>query len=457
MAYAIWVAIAQFGVKQYPPYMNRPRDSFRPEHGVIAVPAGTELQFSGVAGQDLASAVLMQDEQVVAELAIAPVTDDTDLSARGKPRSISGKLLVPERPAKSSMLLRFVLTDTQDITNPRGAAYSLRIDPDRPPAVSMTRHGVRGEISAKAMVPLALQGRDDCGVAALAVTATPMRATVEGVPTTQPAPKEEPVTGFKAGEPEARAEHIVDLKDMGLKIGDRLRLQALARDTLPESFGGPNTSRSVVQTFKIVSDEEIDEELVRRQKEYREELAQAILLEADIRARMRAVGDALATAAPDVETARRLKELAKDQRRVGAQCAVVSQQMWGIREELRLNRVGTVANLDTLDGIVTDLTEHAKKSMPELAAGMLAASNNKDRVALRHYAVTAAGALDMLIQDLERILKEIAEDENRRELVLRLKGIIILTSDIHKIIGGAQEDETKGVLDDKKKKDNKQP
>ncbi len=433
------------GEKYYPDYMNRPPGAFKPEHGLIAVPAGSRLHFSGLADKDLSSARLLLDGEPAAELTIMPVTSDVDLSIKGRMRGIKGVLRLPQRVGKMSMVLAFELTDVDGNTNPSGAAYSLRIDPDRPPGVSMTRRGVRGEVSVRAMIPTTVQSRDDCGVARLGVSTQRVRG-VEG--TTLPAPVEAEITGFKAGDRDVRADHIVDLQPMKLAIGDRIRLQAVARDTLPGSYDGPNVAHSVVQTFKIVPDEIIQEELVRRQRELAQEFARAVVMQAGVRDRMRAVSDRLATARPDVETRRQLQTDAKNQRRVAAQTAIAVQQLQDVRDEMHYNRVDKVGEEATLGRIIEELTEFSKNLMPAIATSMETASNNKERAVVRAYAVDTAGRLDTLHSKLEEILKRLVKEINRQELAYRLKVVIDITEEIQKAIEEMIKNRTGTVIED---------
>ena len=264
------------------------------------------------------------------------------------------------------------------------------------------------------------------------------------------------VTGFQAGEKDVRTQRLVDLRAFDLKVGDRVRLQALAHDTLPESFGGPNQAYSVVQTFKIVSPEKILEELVRRQKEIREDLHRTVVLQVGVRDRIRGVGDYLASSAPDAETRRRLKEASRDQRRVAAQCAVAAQQLTEVLEEMRHNRVGSTSEHRQLaTRIIEPLSAISKKPMSDVVAAMESASKIKDARILREFTVETAGVLDAVVAQLNAILEQMRKLETRQELAYRLKLIIDISSEIDQAIKNLLEEKGRGVFNEDDEEDDK--
>ncbi|KKL05425.1 hypothetical protein LCGC14_2606150, partial [marine sediment metagenome] len=192
----------------------------------------------------------------VAKLRIKSVPPPADPDGPVRDRGVEGTVQLPETISQPVMKLTFELTDTEGITNPRGASYDLRVIPDAAPTVTVKRRSVRGSVTARARIPLSIQVSDDYGVATVAVAAG---AVVRGA--TQPATKNFGVPGVTAGATTARLDYALDLAPMGLKIGQLLRVHVEARDTLPESFGGPNVGLSILQTFKIVSEADILAEL----------------------------------------------------------------------------------------------------------------------------------------------------------------------------------------------------
>jgi len=421
------------GVKRFPDYMNRPEgESFKAGHGIVSVPPGTQLVLAGQANKDLSAARLVLDARPAAAMRIRSVAPLDDPDGPARPRGVEGVLQLPDRIQRASMTLQFELTDTEGITNPRGAVCTLRIDPDAAPRVSLTRRHVRGEVTARAVIPLVIKASDDNGVRSLSVSAAPEAV---GEAATRPAAKEFAVAGVQAGNRQAAAEYGLQLEPMKLLVGQLIRVQALARDTLPESFGGPNAARSVLQTFKVVSEQELLEELVRRQKEIRQEFTLAVVLQAQIRDRIRATGDLVAASGMGPEVPRRLKLAAKDQRRVAGQCAVSAGQLQAVLDEMTCNRVGgAVEKRHLASDVIGPLLEISKKPMNDMILAMTRASKMTQAQQVRAFARDGYQALDGFYRSLEAILKQMKELENRQELANRLKVIIGISEQIHRLI-----------------------
>jgi len=439
--------VALSGVKHFPDYMNLQGkdEAFKAEHGIISVPPGTQLRLAGRADKDLASARLLLRGQPPVDMRIRDVPPPEDPEGGLRPQGIEGMVEIPPVTQLPEMELRFELTDTEGLTNTRGAVYTLRIDPDGPPRVSMDRRFVRGEVTPRATIPLVIKVTDDYGLDRVSVTA---EGVLEGASKTRPAAQEFEAAKIASKDKEVSLGYDLELQKMTLQVGQLVRLQALARDTLPESFEGPNVGKSVVQTYKIVSEAELLEELVRRQKEIREEFELAVILQAEVRDKIRAMGDRLAGAGLDAEAKRFLNEAVKGQRRVAAQCAVTAQQLQDVLEEMNCNRVGAPAEKRSLaEDIIAPLDEICKKPMNDMVAQMDRASNIDNAAGLGSFAKDTHAVLDGFYNYLEMILKAMKRYESRRELAQRLKVIIGISEGILKAIQKELERQGINVFD----------
>ncbi|KPK81587.1 MAG: hypothetical protein AMJ81_10480, partial [Phycisphaerae bacterium SM23_33] len=394
---------------------------------------------------DLASARLLLRGQPPVDMRIRDVPPPEDPEGGLRPQGIEGMVEIPPVTQLPEMELRFELTDTEGLTNTRGAVYTLRIDPDGPPRVSMDRRFVRGEVTPRATIPLVIKVTDDYGLDRVSVTA---EGVLEGASKTRPAAQEFEAAKIASKDKEVSLGYDLELQKMTLQVGQLVRLQALARDTLPESFEGPNVGKSVVQTYKIVSEAELLEELVRRQKEIREEFELAVILQAEVRDKIRAMGDRLAGAGLDAEAKRFLNEAVKGQRRVAAQCAVTAQQLQDVLEEMNCNRVGAPAEKRSLaEDIIAPLDEICKKPMNDMVAQMDRASNIDNAAGLGSFAKDTHAVLDGFYNYLEMILKAMKRYESRRELAQRLKVIIGISEGILKAIQKELERQGINVFD----------
>ncbi len=418
----------------YPAYMNRPRASLEVERGVLSVPPGSRVALSGRTNKPLACArLLLNGKEAAAPLRLvsSPGAPGSESDAQAGLKGIEGYFYLPERPGeKSSVKLQFELTDTEGITNQDGAAYAIRIEPDRPPSVNMNRTGVRADVTARALIPLMIHGRDDYGVAGFEVwvtsaapsTASATQSTRLGE--TAPTTKKIPITGVPVAT-EARVTYELDIEPMKLELGALVRVHTVVRDTLPETFGGPNTGQSLVQAFRIVSEEELMAELVRLQREASQEFMGCVILQGEVRDRVRASSDRLNSTGLDAEVRRVLAEGANAQRRIAAQCMAVAQQFSDVLDEMNCNRVGTPADKRRLSaGVIQPLLEISKKPMIDLSASLTGASKGTDAASVGREAAHAAEMLNEFYKQLDKILDEMNQGIGRQELEIHLKGII---------------------------------
>ena len=314
-----------------------------------------------------------------------------------------------------------------------------------------SRFAVRGDITTKALIPLIVEVKDDHGVAGVSLSVQP---------TTRPAKAE--VTAIRdipTGQREIRLQPQpqpgrltydgLDIRKYNFGLGEIIRVVAIARDTLPESFGGPNVAESAVQTFRIVSDEEIIEELIRRQKEISQDFVRAVAQQAQVRDRLRGLKDRLEKLpAVDAECKRLMASAGADQRLAAGQCGQCAQQLQAVLDEMFYNRVGGPAEQTRLrDRIIAPLAEVSKKPMPAAAAAMDRASNETDAAGMRQSAGDWAEVADGFYQRLEAILKEMREMENRQELINQLKRIIDWSEELRKRMGSQAKGQTGSIFE----------
>ena len=454
----------------YPGYMDRPKAAVSAQHGVLSIPPGSRLTMAGRANKDLAASVLLLDSQPVPpELGRLEVEDITDADGKVKRRGVKGFLQLADRVKAPSLTLQIKLEDTRGIINPRGAMYVVRIEPDGAPSVHVDRKGIRGDISTRAMLPLVIQVRDDHAVSGIEVMvettpppAEPAEPSEAGPAGAEPRPTSRPATtrpvkrtfvvpDVPTGQRHVSVPHTVDLEPLKLVVGQFVRVQAAATDSLPKSFGGPNRATSALHTFKVVSDEELLRELLRRQKEIRDAFRRAVDMQAAVRDRVRAVSDQLVGGGGiDPEVRRRLNLAAKDQRSIAMQCSVTAQQMQEVLDEIVANRIGTPTQERNLAGkIIRPLEDISKKPMSDVAASLVRASKQTDVGALGEFSARRAEILDGFHSRLVSIYKQMEKERSRQELVNWLKRILGDSEEVERIIQKHLDEQSGEIWDDK--------
>lgn len=407
--------------------------------GVMTVQAGSTLIVrSAMANKDLASARLVLDGKVVSDLAIESVKDN---DGKDRPWKMTGKFSLPDRVEKTSMSMEFQLADREGfVSKPGSALYTLRVDPDRAPTLGLGRTGVRGDITGKCIIPLLLEIHDDHGIASGFVTVT--ITTPEKTDTTSASASQPTTTS-------APAFAKIDLKDIPMKKKDvklspRLMLtkmawfstdpelqkimdhelvpgqivtiQATVQDNLPASFGGPNVTQSAPISFKVISEEDLMTELIRRQTELAGDLFACITIEAAVRDRLKGV-DLGAPEAPAT-----LSGCVEDHGRVIQQTNIVVQQLSTVMEEMESNQAGQADERADLSRAIDSLKNLTEKNMVEAAGLMDRASKSR-----KADAVAEAGlAAEKLVADMMAIhekLKQALTVQNAINAVKVLQGL----------------------------------
>lgn len=424
-----------------PEYTGMPQSDLGAANGVMTVSAGsTVIVRSALANKELSQACLLLDGKNVCDLNLKGVSVD------GQDRLIGmeGKFTLPDRLEKNSLPLEFWLADKEGFLSKGGSAlYTLRIEPDRAPTVALGRSGVRGEISAHCIIPLLLEVHDDHGLSAaqLNVSVT----TPEGLPSTAPAsqPGSQPAsqaTSLPASvdipfenvptlQKEVKLQRRLMLSKMAwfsagpdlqrindyqLRPGQIVTLQAGVLDNLPGSFGGPNQAQGSAMSFKVVSDQELLTELIRRQKELRADFLGCINVQTGLHARL---AD-LDLSAPDAND--KLTSSLDDQRRVAQQTAIVMQQYRTVMEEMENNQVGERDHRVVLTKVIVALGNLAEKSLPDAATVVERASKNKTPESL----ADAAAAADRVLQEMKRVLDDMIKGQDLQDSINALNIII---------------------------------
>jgi hypothetical protein len=424
-----------------PEYTGLPQSDLGAANGVMTVSAGsTVIVRSALANKELAQARLMLDGRNVCDLTLKSVQVD----GQGRLMGMEGKFTLPDRLEKNSLPLEFQLSDQEGFVSKGGSAlYTLRIEPDRAPTVALGRSGVRGDISAHCIIPLLLEVHDDHGLSAAQLSVSV--ATPEGLtstapasqpdsqpasqPTSQPAGVDIPFENLPPLQKEVKLQprlmlskmawfstspELQKITDYQWRPGQIVTLQASVLDNLPGSFGGPNQAQSSPLSFKIVSDQELLTELIRRQKELRADFLGCINVQTGVHARL----SDLDLSAPEAND--KLSSSLDDQRRVAQQTAIVVQQYRTVMEEMENNQVGERDHRAVLTTVIIALGNLSEKSLPEAAAVVERASKNKTPESL----ADAAAAADRVLQEMNSVLDMMIKGQDLQDSINALNIIM---------------------------------
>ena len=233
-----------------------------------------------------------------------------------------------------SLRLPISLIDEHGIASADEAVYRFEALEDRPAAATITEPTTDRTVLATAKAPITGEGRDDVGLAwvALEHRAFTRAGGAAGGERSGPGgamePMGEPVVTARVeseGAALSRTSLELDLATLGLKPGDEVKLTALAMDVLSASSPEPAATRSTVRTLRIISQEQLIEELQRDLRELREAAIRTDQQQGELRER--------------VEAGRADTQARRGQAQVGERLNRQSEQVRRLSDRLRENQL----------------------------------------------------------------------------------------------------------------------
>lgn len=403
---------------EYPAYMNRPPAVFDGARGVLTAPVGSLVTVRGACTKNLRAVALSLDGRPVGEAAVSAGAD-------GSPRGVLGRFHLTGENRSATRTLRIALTDSEGYANARDRGCVIQIQPDLAPTIEARKRGVAATITPNAFIPLALSGRDEHGIAAVRMAVRKGGPEAKVIPVkveTLPQPVREYTGNYVLDL--AAQEQSRELASLNLQPNEVISIWAEAMDALPAETGGPNVGKSGSMELRIVRPEELMAELVRRQKEIRQEFVQAIALQEGARAKTLEAQALLQVAQVSPEIVRQLGASGSAQSSVASELAKVAEGLAAIHEELLCNRLGNVEdNVQLRDGVIAPLRA-LQKPAGELvtALGQVAAAT--DPQMMRQQAGEIAAQQLQLRRQMEEILLRMQKLESRQELANQLQVII---------------------------------
>lgn len=376
-----------------PPYTGSPRRTFGLESSSVSLPRGTQIALRAQVSKPLRRAFVGQYaldqpiEKQIARVHTATVTT--------RPPGFEVAFTV-ERTA----IYGIEVYDTDTLSLEQPTRFTVVAMPDQKPSVRLRLLGVGPNVTPKASVRFVAAAQDDYGV-----TAGSLNHLGKLGGETEPLKGERPLA---LGENE-EVEGVLDLSKLRLEPKMALTLWASAKDTDPE---GPNVGVSPSLQLRVVTAEQLLNELLRRLHEQRLELERMISQEHDL---------ALGLSGADMETLARAHGAQRDVARTVLRAGKVIE---GVVEEMRSNEILDASTWNRL-------TEQVSDPLRTLHDGKLA-----DAAELADSAVEADGAAQVLAMGLageaasgvERELRAIVEHMGRleelAELISLLKRII---------------------------------
>jgi hypothetical protein len=382
--------------------------------GPHRVPRGSTFTIEGVSTKDLAEATLAFGKRKPEPCQLMP------------PRRFRA-VLAGERLASGAYAIG--LEDTTGYEAKPPARLSLRVVGDLKPNVRAKLEGIGDLIVPQAVIPVACRMTDDYAVVSADIVHT---RHVEGEDAAEP---QRLAFGRPSmfGSKEVAATHRLEAEPLGLDVGTIFTFRIEARDN--DMIDGPKVGVSGAFSLRVVTEDELRAELLRREQEQRMEFERLLrdqqkLLE-NTRAFLASIQDADTSALSDAER-RLLGESEKKQRLVGNRCIAIANRFAAILAEFENNKLEereTAVRVRLGERIMAPLRLLARRGTLEAADRLDTARKAAIQPALDatpgHDAlVEAAGEQERILEIMRNILKNMVKWEGYQEAVSLLREVL---------------------------------
>jgi len=239
----------------------------------------------------------------------------------------------------------FELIDDSGLASNRPSKFSITIKEDMPPKVRAELLGISGLVVPRAILPVGYDTIDDYGLRKLSFDCSWKNAESGDVDENSPPAKRAidfPKLKSADGQPvrEANDVNVLDLEPLKLTPGTSFRLVVRAVDTRPDPAG---VGKSQEFLLRIVTDEELRADLLRREEEQRKAFEQAYNSQLELTSELQAVAamkpERKSIEKFDADRESRLISLYRDQKLVGTSLDQIATRFEEFLVEVKNNRL----------------------------------------------------------------------------------------------------------------------
>jgi hypothetical protein len=346
-----------------------------------------------------------------AEIALGEAAEEAVLARLTGPDAFEATL-APE----ATVLLGVRLRDVDGLTNPSLAPrFLVRVVDDGAPRVRLQKRGVGAMVVPVALVPWSVRATDD-----VKVVEGRLEVVKSAGDRQAPAPHVVPLPAERLGTENAELAGELELGPLELAPGAFLAITAFGRDNAqPEAHEG----KSDPIALKVVTLEELTNELLGRQQEQRRLFEELIQRERRLRDRFLDVRDKPPAA---VELAAQLESQGQDQREIGRRVHAIERAFDQIFDEMYYNRIAEAATVGRLRASVVQGLEQLRTGVMDGHAQRL------DDAAQRAAELTLGGGdgdaletgYEEVLKAMEAILARMEKAEGFTEIVETVRSIL---------------------------------
>lgn len=387
--------------------------------GPHAVLRGSRLRLAITANKPLAAAELQLGEDRF------PLTrGDSD---------VQFSLALPESGELAGGEYEILLQDQAGRENVRRTKFKITIKEDRPPQVRASLLGISGLVVPRANLPTSYQAADEYRLMQLAFdcdwkgpqaeeNSEPTRRQIVFAAADTPGPLQPPID-------QVRDVAVLDLEPLQLEPGTSFRFSVTAQDNDPH---GPNAGNSQEFLLRVVTEEELRADLLRREIEQRKAFDQAYQNQLALNTELQAIlvrqpGEG--TSQDEFLSQRELDliETVRVQKSVGTSIDRVATRFEEFLVEIKNNRLDEAENEiapdqrieERFDARIIQPIRKLDQELIALAARHLDAcrSQARDPAALQQAASVAASVQEQILLEMKQILAAMSDSENFQGII----------------------------------------
>ena len=397
----------------YPAYTRQPVREIGPGDGAVEAVIGTLIELTAASTKPLRNAKLQApDAKPAAGAPTASVESGTNIAVR---------LTVAE-----SGPVQLAIEDVEGLRNSRALVFALYAQPDRPPTGRLALSGIGDKITPQATLPVSVAARDDFGVATLNLAwSTNNNQWIS-----------QPLAGVALGRAEVRAESRWPVEPLRLREGALLNLRVEAADAATP----PGHGQSQSLALRVVSAQELLQDLVRRQKEYRAEFERLSRKHRDVLDQLRVAKERVTK--KELPALTQMAAWVADEREAGNGCQTIAELFRRIIEEMQNNRVGTPAELERLQMRIAGPLVEVGQQLLGTVVTQLGAITPSQSAPLNAAFDSAQTAYDRM----RTILAEMMRSETLADAIATLREILKDQNQLNDATKKALEDEIQRLL-----------
>ena len=429
--------------------------------GPYAVLEGSQISITAGYNKALKSAELMAAGETIPIAVSADVSQPLVVSVPGS--AANGE----EAKSLAGGEYELKLVDESGLANVRRSRFSITIKEDLPPKLRADLLGISGLVTTRAILPMSFQAADDYGL-----NRTWFHCRWREPEDLEDAPEKTQSVNFEAlpaerPVTEAKDAAVLNLEPLSLPQGTSLRVTMNVEDSKPPIA---NQAASKEFLLRVVSDEELRSDLLRREIEQRKAFEQIYQAQMELMSAVQVVGvtEMVEGMAPDRfhrELETKLIALIRDQKGVGTKVDRIANRFEEFLVEVKNNRLDEAENALAPDQrIETRFDEKIIRPIRNMDQNMISVANrNMDNCRrLANDAAGLDGAIEQtlaiqqqILEEMQLILNAMNTSESFQEIInemLKVKASTkSISSDIKQLKSKQtidSEEDAEGIFDD---------